>query len=392
MALPIGYHWRNLFVRKTSTLLTVLVVAAVVGALTWILGFATALSDSMAMASDPLKVLVIRQGSESETNSAIQTEEFNRLTQIRGAAVGADGRALVSPEVMVQISVPRKTGKGRANVAVRGVTDLAFEVHRNIKPLGQRFSTTEPEVIVGKRAAEQYVGLEIGAKVRLGTSNNREYRVVGFFSADGGPLESEIWGYLPSIQNAYGREGFYSSAAIRVADAASVRPLVEQIGAPPIQLLAESEAAYWKRQSKFFDAYKATASALVGVISIAAVFAIANTLYSMVAGRAREIAMLRTIGFGGRAILTGFVLESIMLSLIGGVLGCLGCSAWLALAGNTKDMFGASTFTALAFEIRLTPWIIAVAMSLVVGIGIIGALFPAVRASRLEVLAALREA
>lgn len=392
MALPLQYHWRNLFVRKTSTALTVLVIAAVVGALTWILGFSSALSGSMATASDDQKIIVIRLGSESETNSAISAEEFNRLAQVRGAGIGEDGRPLISPEVMVQVSLPRKSGKGRANVAVRGVTSAAFAVHRNVHLLGPQFSTTEPEVIVGRRAAEQFAGLAAGSKLRLGSSSDREYRVAGFFSADGGPLESEIWGYLPSIQNSYGREGFYSSAAIRAAGAAGVRPMIDQIGAPPIQLQAETEASYWKRQSALFVAYQWIAGAFVAIISIAAVFAVANTLYSMVAGRAREVAMLRTIGFSARAILGGFIIESTMLALIGGVLGCLGCAAWLEIAGNTKDMFGAATFTSLAFEIRLTPLIVLFSLSLVVVIGVVGALFPAIRAARLQVLSALREA
>lgn len=394
MALPLHYHWRNLFVRRTSTLLTVLVVAAVVGTLTWILAFSTALRESLSIASDQRKLIVIRRGSESETNSAIRTDEFNRLHQLSGVARDERGEPLISPELMVQISLPRARDGGRtkANVAVRGVTQTAFQVHRVVRPDGMLFSTGEPEVIVGRRVAEQFLGLQVGQTIHLGSGTKRAYRVVGTFSAGGGPLESEVWGYLGSLQNAYNRPGVYSSAALRLAEGADAAALAEQIRQPPIELEAETEAAYWARQSSNLDVYRVIAASLVAVIGVAAGFAITNTLFSMVAGRSREIAMLRTIGFSRGSILAGFVIESVMLSLIGGVLGCAGCAAWLALVGSTKDMFGARTFTTLAFQVRLTPLIVLAALLLVMLIGAAGAIAPAIRASRTRVIDALREA
>lgn len=394
MALPLKYHWRNLFVRRTTTLLTVLVVASVVGTLTWILCFSESLTASLSMAQDRSKLIVIRRGSESETNSAITATEFNQLSQVNGISKDSAGGALASPELMVQVAVGRKrdVGKTKANVAVRGVTETALAIHRNVKLVeGRIFEKGEPEIIVGKRCAEQFTGLEIGRSVRLGSGARRDFRIVGYFTADGGPLESEIWGYLPALSNAYSREGYYSSAAMRLADGASPEAVVGQIAAPPIQLEAYTEADYWKKQSTNFDLYRLIASSLVAVIGIAAAFAVANTLFAMVAGRSREIAMLRTIGFSRGSILLGFVIEAVLLALIGGVLGCLGCGAWLALVGNTKDMFGGQTFTTLAFKMQLTPAIVATALGLVAVIGVLGALLPAVRASRLEVVSALRE-
>lgn len=394
MALPLHYHWRNLFVRKTTTLLTVLVVTAVVGVLTWILSLNAALRASLSVASDDRKLIVIRRGSESETNSAISNEELARLSQVGGVARDSEGRELVSPELMVQVALPRKRDGGRtnANVAIRGVTDVAFKVHGVVKLVeGARFSTGEPELIVGRRAAEQFQKLEVGQTIRLGSGAKRDFRVVGYFTAAGGPLESEIWGYLPSLQNAYGRQQFVSSVAIRVAEGTDPTAVMRQIAAPPIELASDTEPVYWARQAANLDLYRTIAGSLVAVISLAACFALANTLYSMVAGRSREIAMLRTIGFGPGAILAGFLIEGVLLVLIGGIAGCLGCAAWLAMVGNTKDMFGSRTFTTLAFKIELTPVIVAASLGVVVAIGMLGALAPAVRASRLPVLGALRE-
>lgn len=391
MTLTLSYHWRNLFVRKTTTALTVLVIAAVVGTFTWLLGFVVALNDSLAVAADPRKVIVMQRGSISETNSALPPEDYNKLMQISQIASEA-GQPLISPEMMVQVSLSRVRDGGatQANVAVRGVTETAFKVHRNVKPLGQSFSTGAPEIIVGRKAAQQFQGLQIGQSVRLGFSGTREYKVVGYFSADGGPMESEIWGYLPSLQSAYGRT-IYSAASLRLADGADADAVLKQIDGPAIQLEAMTESEYWQRQSSNVRFYQSVCYVLVGMMSLAAVFSIANTMFSTVAGRTREIAMLRTIGFSPAQVRLGFLVESVLLSLLGGVVGCLGCAAYLTIMGNTKDMFGASNFTTMAFEIHLTPIIIGGAMLMVAIVGVLGALAPASRAARIQPITALRE-
>lgn len=393
MALPLAYHWRNLFVRKTTTLLTVLVVAAVVGVFAWLMGFSDSLSRSLKTANDPNKIIVLKRAATSESNSAISPEDFNKLDQLDGLARDPEtSEALISPEMMVQVSLPRlgDGGKTWGNVALRGVTEMAFKVHTNINARGRMFSQASREVLVGDSAARQFGGLEVGQKIRLGYSGDREYTVVGHFSAEGGPLESEIWGYLPSLMNAYNRT-MYSSASLKLSPGASAEKTLERVKGPSMQLDAQTEGQYWQQQSSNIRTYLFFTKMLVTVMSLAAVCSIANTMFAMVAGRGREIAMLRTIGYSGRQILTGFVLEAVLLTLMGGVVGCLGCVAWLWLVGNTKDMFGASTFTTLAFEIKLTPLTAAWALASVCAVGVLGAVLPARRAARVEVISALRE-
>ncbi|MFO0838534.1 MAG: FtsX-like permease family protein [Phycisphaerae bacterium] len=392
MSLPLKYHWRNLFVRKTTTTLTILVVGAVVGTLTWILGFYFALQGSLAVAADDRKIIVLQRGANSETNSAISPEEFNRLSQLGDVAQDAQGRPLISPELywQTQLSRVRDGGKTRANVALRGVTEIAFAVHRNVHPLGATFSTGAPEVIAGVAAAKQFQGLNVGDTIRLGFGDNRDYKVVGHFSADGGPMETEIWAYLPSMQSAYSRNG-YSSVSMRLRDGADPRASIGQISGAAIQLGAMTERGYWQSQSTNVLVYQLVCSVLVAMMALAAVFAVANTMFAAVAGRSREIAMLRTIGYSPGQIKWGFVLEAVMLTLLGGGLGCLGCWLWLNFVGYTKDMFGANTFTTMAFEIHLTPMIVAIALLGVTLIGAAGAYAPARRAAGLEVIGALRE-
>ncbi|MBI4719218.1 MAG: ABC transporter permease [Planctomycetes bacterium] len=394
MALPFSYHWRNLLVRKTTTGLNILVVAAVVGVFCWLIGFAGALHSSLATASDSRKLIVLKSGATSESNSAIRTDEYNKLNQIAEVErLPGSGAPLISPEMIVQVQLPRVRDQGttRANVGVRGVTETALQVHRNIKVLGRSFAPGAQEVIAGVSAAKQFGGLEIGETIHLGYASDRPYRIVGYFSAAGGPLESEIWGYLPSLMNAYNR-AMYSSASMLLQPGAAAEPVITQINGPAIQLKAQTEAQYWSEQAKNIRIYLNITYVLVAIMSLAAIFSIANTMFSSVAGRTREIAMLRTIGFSGVQILTGFLLEAVMLSLLGAVMGCLGCAAWLATVGRTKDMFGATTFTSLAFEIQLTPMIILAALGCVALVGAVGALFPAWRAARVQVVTALREA
>jgi putative ABC transport system permease protein len=394
MALPLSYHWRHLLAHRTTTVLTVLVIAAVVGTQAWILGFSVAFNNSLAVASDERKIIVIRRGASAESSSALPVEEFNRLIQLPALAVDADTHEpLVSPELMVQIALPRRRDKGQTtgNVAVRGVTAAAFRVHDTVKLQGPLFSKGAQEVVVGVKAAEQFMGLQVGDVIRLGYGNNREYQVVGFFSARGGPLESEIWTYLPSLQSAHNRDT-YSSAALRVRDDVDPHKVVEEIAGPAIGLTAQTERDYWQAQTSRIRAYRALVSVLVSVMAIAAAVAVANTMFTLVAGRTREIAMLRTIGFSGRQILTGFVLEAMMLTLAGGVVGCLACQVWLDFVGHAKDMYAATNFTTLAFDIRLTPEIMVCAISTVITLGVAGALVPAWRAARVEVVRALREA
>lgn len=393
MALPLTYHWRNLFVRKTTTLLTVLVVAAVVGVFTWLMGFSDSLRRSLLSASDPQLLIVLKRSATSESNSALPVDEFNKLNQLTGLARDPGSQQpLISPEMMVQVSLPRLRdgGKTWGNVALRGVTETAFKVHTNVRTNGLMFAAGAREVLVGAAAAKQFGGLDIGKTIQLGYAGDRPYTIVGHFSAGGGPLESEIWGYLPSLMDAYNRT-MYSSAYLRLADGTDVSTAIETIKGPAIQLEGRTEGQYWQQQSANIRVYLMITKMLVAIMSLAAICSIANTMFAMVAGRGREIAMLRTIGYSGRQILSGFVLEAVLLTFIGGLVGCLGCVGWLWLIGNTKDMFGQSTFTTLAFEIKLTPFTVLMALGSVTAVGVIGAIFPAFRAARVEVISALRE-
>jgi len=394
LALPVVYNYRHLLAHHATSTMTVLVIAAVVGLFSWLLCFSDALENSLSVAADETKIIVLKRGATSESNSAISITDFHKLDQLTGVKRNAKtNQALISPDIMVQSYLPRLRdgGKTNGNVAVRGVTDAAFAVHTNVRIVqGRRFATGTPEVIVGLQASKQFGGLKIGDMVNLGSGKRRLFEVVGYFSADSGPMESEIWGHLPAVMSASNRQ-MYSSVFLRVDDGVDPKEINERIGGPAIQLEGKTEADYWRFQSLGIRGYLFVASLLAAVMGLAAVLSIANTMYASVAGRTQEVAMLRTIGYPRRAILASFLVESSLLSLAGGVLGCLGCMVWLATMGNTKDMFGFFTFTTLAFEIVLTPAAALTALISVTIVGTCGALFPAWRAARTPVVSALRE-
>lgn len=394
MALPLVYNWRNLFVRKTTTVLTCLIIASVVAVFSWLLGFMWALHDSLSFADDRAKIIALKLGATSETNSAIPPEDYNKLSQLTGLATDPTGEPLKSPEMVVQVSLPRLGDQSRtnANVAVRGVTDTAFLVHTNVAMLeGRRFAQGQYEVIAGAQAAKQFGGLKIGDTLKLGYGNNREFTVVGHFTANGAPVESEIWGPETVLMSMYRRTA-HSSVALRLRDAADADRAVADIQGPAIEMTAKTEPDYWASQTENIVTYMFIVGGLVGIMSVAAVFAIANTMYAAVAGRTREIAMLRTIGFTGRQVLVSLIYEAVLISLMGGAMGVAACAVYLAIAGGTKDMFGANTFTTMGFEIKLTPSIVVLGLAMVAAVGAVGAFFPAYRASKMQVIRAMREA
>ena len=393
MALPLSYHWRNLFVRKTTTLLTVLVVAAVVGVFTWLVGFSESVRRSLLTASDPQKLIVLRPAATSESNSAIPVEDYNKLKQVTDLAREPESlEPLISPEMMVQVALPRLRDQGRTwgNVALRGVLPIALQIHTNVETNGKMFAPGSREVLVGATAAKQFGGLEVGQKIQLGFAGDREYTIVGHFTAHEGPLESEIWGYLPSLMNAYNRS-MYSSVHLRLTPGADSAKAIEEIKGPAVQLEARTESQYWQEQSANIEKYLVWARRLVRCMAMAVVCSIAITMYATVAGRASEIAMLRIIGYSRAQILAGFMLESLLITALGGIFGSLACLGWLGFMGNTKDMFGTSSFTTLAFEIQLNLATVLWTLGSVVAMGVAGAIFPARRASRIQVIQALRE-
>lgn len=394
MALPLYYNWRNLLRRRMSSSLTFVVVTTVVFVLSVLLSFAAGIRASLAASGSTRNVLVLKPGATSESTSMILQDEVGRLVQTPGIAQDADGEPLISRELCVQTNMPRRAMGGfeegsQANVAVRGVDPVAFAVHQNVRIVEGRVSQPGAmEAIAGRAAQQRYGNLDIGDELRLGRGGNREYKIVGVFESGGGALESEIWAPRTLVADTYNRH-FVSSVVLRLADNASGEAAIRYIDGPSVQLEAKLEIEYYEDLSTKTQEIVWLTTILVGIMAMGAVFAVANTMYAAVDGRRREIAMLRTVGFSKSSIIIAFMMESVLICLTACVMG-LGIS--LFVSGSRQDFLSDTTWTVLAYELRVTPQIAVSAIVVSTLVGVAGALVPALKASRIKVIEALRKA
>lgn len=390
MPLPLYYNWRNLLRRRFSTVLTFTVVAVLVLVLSVLLSFAAGIQASLAATGSSRNIIVLKPGATAESTSLLLQEEVARLIQTPGVARDVSGRMLISPELCVQTSVPRHGPEGAsANVAVRGVDDVAFAVHPELRFIeGRKLEQGQLEIVVGKAARDRYVNLQLGGEILLGRLGNRTFKVVGVFEAGGGALESEIWAPRTILEDAYNRR-FVSSVVMRVADTAGATEAIAYVKGPAVELEAKKETVYYEELSSKTREIVILTTVLVGIMAIGAIFAVANTMFAAVDGRRREIAMLRTIGFSKSAIVLAFLIESTLICAT----ACLaGLAMSLAINGARQDFLSDTTWTVLAYELTITPQIFVAALATAIAVGIGGALAPAFKASRTQVIEALRKA
>jgi putative ABC transport system permease protein len=388
MALPISYNVRNLLVRWQVTLLSIfgigLVVAVFVVLMSMVGGFQLALRSTGLT----VNAMIVQRGSTSELTSWVPRDHRNRIIVDPRVAVGADGQPLASPETVVAASLKRKTDGQLTNVAIRGVSDKVFVVREGIEIVkGRSFTPGLYELLVGERIAERVEGLEVGKIVKL---QRREWKVVGIFRSKGGAFESEMWADLETLNADVHRSSGSSSLVVRMKDPQDIPALDKMIRADPeMQLQAQQEQQYYSEKAG------PVASALMGlavfvaiVMGVGAVFGAMNTMYAIVAARTREIGTLRALGFSRRAVLTAFVLESVCLALVGGALGVV-----LALPANgLTTATGNVGFSELAFAFHISARHVLVGLGFAALMGVAGGLLPALRAARLPITSALREA
>jgi len=389
MALPLSYNVRNLRQRWKVTLLAIggigLVVAVFVTLLAMQTGFRLALRDT----GSPQNGIVTQRGSMSELTSWMQIGDANVLMVDPRVARDSDGKPMASCEVVILANRPRKSDNQPANITFRGVSPMAFKVRNNVKVVeGRNFTPGLYEVIVGKKINDRVQGLDIGSVLNL---QKKDWKVVGLFTADGSSFESEIWGDYDAMAPAIHRNGGCESLTLRLTNPSVLGGFDKDVRANPrVQLEMDSEPKYYENLAG------PTAQALLGlaafvavVMGIGAVFGAMNTMYAIVSQRTREIGTLRALGFSRFSILFSFVLESVLLAVLGGVLGCL---VAFTMNGYTAGTGQTNSFSELAFAFKITPATLLVGIIFAVVMGFVGGLLPALRASRMPITRALREA
>jgi putative ABC transport system permease protein len=388
MAIPISYNVRNVIQRPLSTLTTAvgvgLTVAIFIGALALAAGFRAALVRT----GSPLNAIVLRSGADSEISSGIGRPAADVIRSLPDVALASDGHPLVSPEVVVVVSKQRLGQPGSSNVTVRGTDHEAMLLRDRLKIVaGRMFTPGTDEVIVGRRIARRFAGCAIGDRMRFG---QREYAIVGQFEADGTSFESEVWGDNAVLMPVF-RGDVFQSVTFRMRDPARFVALKKELEADPrlgVQLQLESE---------FYNAQSATLSSLIQfigvfitlIMAVGAVFGAMNTMYAAVGQRTREIATLLVLGFSPIAILISFMVESVFLSLIGGVLGCLLAIPVNGISTGTTNF---QSFSEVAFAFRVTPQALLAGMIFAALMGMVGGFLPALRAARQTIASSLRGA
>jgi ABC-type lipoprotein release transport system permease subunit len=384
--LPLVYNVRSVRVRWPVALLAVFGIALVVAVFAVLMamsnGFATALRGTGRLDN----AIVVSRGSNSEVTSRVELDDRSAILDHLATMRGPDGQLLESGELVSVMSLPRRSDGRRTNVVLRRVTPRALAVRTGIRlTAGRHFTPGLEEVAVGRRILERIAGLELGGILRY---RRRELRIVGVFESEGAAFESEVWGDYDTL---VGRRGpVLSSLVVRVADPAEIAALDRWIRLQPnMPLKAVSERQYYEDQAGPVAKTIEALGALVAIVTgIGAVFAAMNTMYRIVASRTREIGTLRALGFSRRAILVSFVVESALLGVTGGALGCLLASTLHGFSTSTSNL---QSFSEVAFAFRITPAIVASSMGFALAMGVLGGLLPAARAARLPIAAALRE-
>ena len=375
--------------RLSSSAVAIVGIAGVVVVFVSVLSIAAGFSAAMRQSGSPQRALVMRSGADSEMTSGLSAPEVDIIKQAPG--IRRDGQApLASGELYVIIDLPKKaTPETPANVPMRGIEPAGMRVRGEVSLTeGRMFQFGTNEVIVGRGASRQFVGLEVGSEI---VSGQNRWHVVGVFEADGGVAESEIWCDARSLQGAYRRGNSYQSVLAQLDSSDSLTAFSDWLTSnPAVNLMVRRETDYYAGQSQALTTLIRTIGfGIAALMGVGAIFGAILTMYTAVAARAREIATLRALGFNTSSVLVSVLGESLALGAIGGIIG--GLAAYLAFNGYQTSTMNFQTFSQVAFAFAVTPALLIQGLSYAIAMGLVGGLFPAIRAARLPISAALRE-
>src|SRR6266481_4621538 len=386
MAIPISYNIRNLKLRKGLTIMTALGIALTVTTAIFIMALLAGLQRAFVSSGDPNNVLVLRKGSEAELSGGFDATAFPVLKNLPGIAKDSHGEPLASGEWVGVIVLPCKDGTGEVNVTVRGMMTDGLELRPRVNLLeGRWFTPGQREVVVSSQIHRRFAHSNVGDEIQFGKG---PWQVVGIFDAGGSAYESEVWGDVNQMASDFDRQGAFASAYLRATDASAANALKNTVSDDQrLKLDGMLETDYYAKQTSSGGPIKVVGYMVGFIMGIGSIFAAMNTMYAAVAYRSREIATLRVIGFSKPSILTSFVFESLVLSLLGAVLGIV---LMLPFNGMTTGTSNAVTFSEVVFSLRMTPAVILRAILFGVAMGLFGGLAPAYHAARQNILTALR--
>ncbi len=386
MAIPISYNIRNLRLRKGLTIMTALGIALTVTTAVFLMALLAGLKKAFVSSGDPLNVLVMRKGSTAELSGGFDAALFGTLRTLPGIATDSQGQPIASGEWVVVAVLPRKDRTGEVNVSVRGIMPAGLTLRPNAKLVeGRWFTTGQREVVVGKSIHDRFSGTQVGDMLDFAKG---QWKVVGVFNSGGTAYDSEIWGDLNQIAADFDRLGGLGSVYLRATDAVAADALKNRVSDDQrLKLEGHLETEYYEKQTSSGGAIKYIGFVVAIIMAVGSSFAAMNTMYAAVAYRSREIATLRVIGFSRPSILTSFVLEALLLSLLGAVVGIV---LMLPFNGMSTGIGNQVTFSETVFSLQMTWSVVMTAIIFALVMGLLGGFAPAWHASRQEILAALR--
>lgn len=388
MAIPIVYNIRSVKARWTSAIVAVVGIAGTVGVFVAMLSLARGFRATLVSSGSKDNALIVRAGATSEMTSGFGLDSVKIIQDEPGVARGANA-PLVTSEAVLMAPIPMVSNGADANVQLRGVSPNVLEIRTQVKIVaGRMFKAGLSEIIVGKNATNMYSGLKLGNTIGLGSMR---WEVVGIFDAGGSSFDSEVWGDANLLTAAYNRPAnSFQSVTVHLTSPDALGQLKDAISVEPrLNVDVTREIEYYAKQSSRMTALINTLGGFVAfIMAIGAIFGALNTMYSAVAERGREIATMRALGFGGPSVVFSFLLEALLISFVGGLVGCV---AVLPLNGLTTGAMNWQTFSHLAFAFKITPDLLLMGVIFALVMGVFGGFLPAVRAAGLPVATALRE-
>jgi putative ABC transport system permease protein len=386
MAIPLSYNFRNLVVRKTTTLMTAAGIAMTVAVLLAVLALVGGLQSAFDSTGDPLHVLVMRKGGNSELTSLLTNQQFQIVKIFPGIAPGKDGQPLASLEIVSVINLPNADNPNGMNITLRGLSMRGVEMRKLKLNAGRWFQSGQREVTVGKATAKRYPNAQLGRQLRFGKGL---WTVVGIMDSGGGAVDSEIFADGAQVAGDFNRPDTYSSALLQATDEVTAGALKKSLGDDRrLNVTVMSEKEYYEAQTISSRPVKFLGIFVCIIMAIGSCFAAMNTMYAAVARRAKEVGTLRILGFTRGSITMSFLIESLLLSLLGGLLACV---ITLPLNGVTTGMGNFVTFSETSFNFRVGPEVMAIGIVFSLILGAVGGFLPARHAAKKEILTALRD-
>lgn len=387
MNIPLTYNLRNLVVRKTTTLMTASGIALAVAVLVSSLALVNGLQTTFANTGNPLQILVLRKGGNSELGSSVSRESFALVRTMSGIAKNSSGEPMASLEMVQVINLPSVDDPKGMNVTLRGLLSTGIALRNVHLVAGRWFQPGHREIVVGKSIAQRYPDAQLNRQLRFGRG---VWQIVGIMDGGQSALNSEIWGDLNQVSSDYNRDDNLSSILVRADDSSAVSALMHAIETDrQLKLTSLPEPVYYARQTSSAAPLEFLGILVAAIMAVGGSFAAMNTMYVAVARRSREIGTLRVLGFSRGSILASFLIEALLLSIAGGILGCL---IALPLNGVTTGVGNFFTFSEIAFHFKVGLSTMAIGLAFAAAVGALGGFFPARNAAKKEILGALYEA